>query len=417
MRRQLVAAAGFILMYFALGICSASMASAGEEYAEPPIVLDAKNVLPAKLLQGKNYQIENRVENDGLLNTYQVSTPYGTFALESTALLMGRIAELNAMTVMEEMDKQKVFGDAVLAGVKAPFQGAARLVTEPVETTKGIVKGTGRFISNMGRSIVSDDPHQDNTLKVALGYDTTKRVFAYDLGINPYSGYEPVISMLGSISQASVAGGLAPKAAMSAVGGGVGTAMSLSGTAEGMRKLVRDNPPGELQKINASKLAAMGLSQSLIDALLNNYAFDPQEATMLVGELDSMKKVKGRDEFVAAASLASDHRVAVFYGNMARMMAGYHTNVSPVESIGRLAGTPCARKKDGAVVLLVPVDYVVRTAEVEGKLKRIDDAIGKAGGAKDKELWITGMADESARKMLSDGGWKIVEKADRQLMK
>ena len=36
-------------------------------------------------------------------------------------------------------------------------------------------------------------------------------------------------------------------------------------------------------------------------------------------------------------------------------------------------------KKDGTVVLLVPVDFVARTAEDEGKLNRLDDAIGKAG--------------------------------------
>jgi len=228
---------------------------------------------------------------------------------------MVRIAELNAMRVMEEMDKKKVFGDAVLAGVKAPVKGAAALVTEPVETTTNIVKGTGRFLSNLGRSIVSDDPHQDNALKVALGYDTTKRVFAYDLRINPYSDYQPVISMLGSISQASVAGGLTPRAAMAAIDSDVVTVMRISATAEGMRKLVRDNPPGELQKINTAKLAEMGVSTPMIEALLSNYIYDPQEQTLLVGELESLKGVKGREEFVAAATLASDRQAAGPPGN------------------------------------------------------------------------------------------------------
>ncbi|MCK5679966.1 hypothetical protein KAI46_04050, partial [bacterium] len=43
-----------------------------------------------------------------------------------------------------------------------------------IESAKDIVKGTGSFLSNVGRSIYSSDPHQDNILKVALGYDAAK---------------------------------------------------------------------------------------------------------------------------------------------------------------------------------------------------------------------------------------------------
>ena len=86
-----------------------------------------------------------------------------------------------------------------MAGLKAPFQCAINLVKSPGETTKGIVKGTGQFLSSIGRSVVSDDPYQDNAFKVVVGYDTAKRAFAYDLGIDPYSSYEPAMSMLGRV--------------------------------------------------------------------------------------------------------------------------------------------------------------------------------------------------------------------------
>ena len=127
------------------------------------------------------------------------------------------------------------------------------LVTSPVETSKSIVKGVGKFLSNVGRSIVSDDPDQDNVFKTALGYDVAKRKFAFEFGIDPYSSYDPVMDRLGQIARAAVAGGLAPKAAMSAIDSDLGTALRISGAAKGMKKLVRDNPPGELQKINKKK--------------------------------------------------------------------------------------------------------------------------------------------------------------------
>ena len=389
---------------------------ASAERVKPPVALEAKDVLPADILAGENYTIESRVRNDGLINTYRLTTDYGPLDVESTAELLERINELKAMNAMEAMDRKKVFGESVVKGVKAPIQGAVNLVKDPVDTGKNIAKGAGQFFSNIGRSIVSDDPYQDNALKVAVGYDASKRAFAYELGINPYSGYDPAMTMLGKISQAAVAGGIAPKVALGAIGTDVTRVIGAFGAAEGMRKLVRDNPPGELHKVNAEKLAKMGISESLADAFLNNYAYDPQEETILVGSLEQLENVKGREQFIAAASLASERSVALLYQTTAQMMAGYHARVSPVESIDRLHGTPFAWTKDSKAVVLLPLDFIFRTEEVQAKLDKLDDALGSASALAAKELWITGQVDESAREMLEADGWQYEEKAGKKLM-
>ncbi len=41
---------------------------------------------------------------------------------------------------MNEMDRKKVFGDALVAGVTAPVKGAVELVKSPIETSKNIAK-------------------------------------------------------------------------------------------------------------------------------------------------------------------------------------------------------------------------------------------------------------------------------------
>lgn len=406
-----------ILLATMTALASSVVAKDSADFVKTPVILKAKEVLPEKLLKGKNFIVEERVENDGFINTYQLTTNYGSLKAESMAELVIRIKELHAMDSMEEMDREKVFGDAVVSGVKAPFQGAYNLVTDPVNTGKGIIEGTGRFLSNVGRSLVSDDPHQDNALKVAVGYDAAKRQFAYELGINPYSDNEPAMSMLAGVAQAAVAGGLAPKMAMAAIGSGVGTAIGMVGTSEEIRKLVRDNPPGELEKINAAKLAEMGIPKSLADSFMRNYVFDPQEKTFLIGELERFKGVEGRERFIAAAELVSQKTVARFYRVMARMMAGYHTHVSPVERIDRVAGTPCLKKKDGTVVLAVPLDHVFWTAEVSGKLDRIEEDMAKSGDVSGKELWLAGSVDGGARQALAASGWKIMDNAYETLMK
>ena len=381
--------------------------AAASDYKDTPIILHAKDVLPKKWQQGENYQVDDIVKNDGLINTYQLKTDSGQYTIESTAALMMRINELNAITVMNKMDRSEVLGDAVLEGAKAPVKGAAALVTSPVETSKDIAKGTGRFFSNLGRAIFSDDPDQDNALKVALGYDTAKRQFAYELGIDPYSAYEPVVNRLGEIARAAVAGGLAPRAVMVGIDHDLARAMAVSATAKGMRKLVRDNPPGELKKINRKKLAAMGGDSSLIEAFLDNYRYNPQEETLLVGALASMKRVKGRPIFIGKASRARDKAMARFNRLMTEMMAGYYTDVSSDIEIIDVGGPIGLRRKDGVMVFLAPIDHIFWTPAVEGKLVKLDTGIQKLGRVSGKELWITGNIGAIALKHMEARGWKV----------
>lgn len=390
---------------------------ATQDYVQTPIILNAKDILPQDLLQGENYKVEDKVRNDGLINTYHLSTNYGLLAVESTAELMIRITELNALKTMEEMDRKNVFGKALKEGVKAPVKGAVDLITSPIETTKGIFKGTGQFLSSVGRSFVSDDPHQDNALKVALGYDAAKRKFAYEFGIDPYSSYQPAMDRLGQIARAAVAGGITPRVAMASIDHKITTAMKISSTAKSMKKLVRDNPPGELEKINRKKLEQMGLDASLIEAFLDNYSYNPQEKTLLVGELESMKGVKGRDVFITVANLATEESVALYYRLIAQMMAGYHNDLGAATGIRNINGVLNLQGKDAALVLLAPVDFVFWTKELGDKLNAFESRIKGMAGISGKQVWIPGKMDKTARKHFETKGWKVTESANDILFK
>jgi hypothetical protein len=388
-----------------------------EEYMQPPVTLNAQDALPQNLLKGGNYKIEDKVKNDGLINTYQLTTDYGPLKVVSTTELLIRITELNALVIMEEMDRKEVFGDALVEGTKATVKGVAELVTSPVETGKNIVKGTGQFLSNVGDSLFSDDPDQDNVVKVALGYDVAKRQFAFEFGIDPYTNYEPVVNRLGEIARAAVAGGLTPKAAMAAIDNDVVLAMRISSTAYGMMQMVRDNPPHKVEEINRAKLEKMGLQDSLIDAFVDNYRYNPQEETLLIGELESMKGVEGFDVFLSMASLANNERTALFYRNRAQMMAGYHSNVAAVARILNIDGVLTVLTKNGTVALLAPADYVFWTKKLDDKIKSFAGGIEKMDAIFSKELWITGKLEKTARANFESNGWKVKENANDVLIK
>jgi len=394
----------FLMTAFSLILAAPA---AAREYEQTPVILEANRILSPDWIQGENYLVAENVLNDGLINTYHLSTDYGHLTVEGTAELMIRITELRALAVMEEMDQKGVFGDAVVAGVERPFQGAADLVGSPVETGRGIVKGTGRFLSNVGRSIVSDDPYQDNALKVSLGYDAAKRQFAYELGINPYSNYEPVISRLAEIARAAVAGGMAPRAVMGAIDNKAVAAMRISGVAAGMKQLVRDNPPGELQKINRAKLAQMSVSPELAQSFLDNHCYNPQEKTLLVDALERLRGVQGRDLFIRRADTAAQHSLALFYRLTAQMMAGYHAKVAPAARIRDINGLLHLQTKDGVLALIAPVDFIFWTEALEDKIELLEDAIQETGGAARKELWLSGRIDPGARSQFEARGWRV----------
>ena len=161
----------------------------------------------------------------------------------------------------------------------------------------------------------------------------------------------------------------------------------------------------------------MGLKSSLVQAFLDNYSYNPQEETLLVGELEAMKGVKGRDAFITVADLATERSVALFYRLIAQMMAGYHKNVARAARIWNISGRPALQRNDGVFVLLAPVDFVFWTKGLESKLNAIDSGIEKVAGMSGRELWVTGKVDKTALKHFKAKGWKVTENANDILFK
>jgi len=171
-----------LILTVAFSIALAWQVSAAENISPTPLILQATEILPKDMRVGWGFRLDENVMNDGFVNTYQLESSWGSMTLESTALLRIRVNELRAIKHMEELKKTKVFTDALKAGATAPLKTAKGIVTEPVDTISDIGTGIGKWFSDIGRSIVSDDPHQENTLSTLVGYAAAKRKFAYEYG-------------------------------------------------------------------------------------------------------------------------------------------------------------------------------------------------------------------------------------------
>ena len=306
------------------------------------------------------------------------------------------------------MEGSDEFKDAAKGAVTGMVEGGKALWDEPVDTTKAAAKGVGRWLSNIGGSITSDDPHQDNAFETAIGYDVAKRGYAVAMGVDPYTDFEPFQERLGEVARATAAGAMVTSMAIK-----VGTAGSLAGTAAtvtrlaSMQNLLKDNPPSELAKLNREKLLAMGIAGYQADALLKNYNYTPAEMTAICEALKWMGDIEGREIFVAFATSAPDREVAHFLHHYADMLVDYITTVE-IGNIVDISGSPWLVSRSGSLVGVFPIDYLAWTRRVAESTAVASGQMAERG-IKRKELLLKGKVSPEARSALESRGWKITE--------
>ena len=150
------------------------------------------------------------------------------------------------------------------------------------------MQGLGAAFSRVGESLsgsTSAASPKIRRVKDAIGFSTTKRQYAYQFDVDVYSENQKLQDMLNRISWAGYAGSLTWSAAMAAVPGGAGVAMTVVGTNKVLNQVFQNTPPVELRKMNIEKLNAMGVHPEVADAFLNNTIFSPREQTLFVHAL------------------------------------------------------------------------------------------------------------------------------------
>ena len=384
---------------------------------ESPQVLAASRILPPELLSGPNHRVQERVTNDGLLNTYQIDSKFGTFTAVSTAVLRKRISEINAMVLMEKIKGTKEYASAIKTAGLGTLTGVKNLLTSPVDTLSGAASGLGEVFRRVEDSVSGPKRSQseDSQVKDLIGFSKTKREYASQFGVDVYSENQKLQDRLNEISWAGFAGGLTWTAAMAAVPGGAGIAFTVTGIAKRMNDVLRDTPPVELRRMNGEKLKAMDVHPEIADAFLNNTVFSPWHQTLLVAALDEMKGVANRAAFVRVALVSPNSTVAFFRQRQAEMYGGYNKSVTPLESFIPLGQFAVSRTINGALVFNLPLDHLVWTEPVAQWLSGANELVNNLPGVKEKQLWVAGTLSVRARKEGESRGWQIQEQSEARL--
>jgi hypothetical protein len=253
-------------------------------------------------------------------------------------------------------------------------------------------------------------------VKDLIGFSKTKREYAHQLGVDVYSDNEKLQERLNEIAWAGYGGGMTWAAAMAAVPGGAGLAITVSGSHRLLNEVFRTTPPADLRRMNAEKLKAMDVHPEISDAFINNAFFSPRQQTLLVNALEEMKGVANRAAFVRFAAATQNPNLLYFRQRQAEMYTGYHRAVAPFESFLSLEGLPAGRTTGGNLVFNSPLDHLVWTEPIATFINAVDKVVQETGGIKGKEFWVTGTVSPRAKKELESRGYRVQERSEERLL-
>ncbi|MGB0416119.1 MAG: hypothetical protein ACPGKS_04675 [Coraliomargarita sp.] len=367
------------------------------------------DILSPTYVENKVYALEPEASVSRSIATFTVNSRHGSHTVVGTVGLEEHLAELLAIEKLEAMKKSKVYTDAAKNSALGPWDTAKGIVTEPITTVKESVKGLGGYLADIGYSVFSKDPSQENVAKTTLGFTTAKRKLAYELGVNPYSRYEPLQDALGEVAWTATGGGLTVTVLFSFVKDTPGTVLRVSKTAGSARKLVRDMSPRKLSNLNEETLLAMGLSATSVELLMENYNYDPETKTRLVTALETLKKADGLQLLVDSALIAGSPPKAQKIRDWVELLAAFHENVTEVDQIVMYSSAPFVVDADGVVYGVFPADYSEAGQGIEEQITVISEQI-KADGFTQGEIYTTGKVEAELEAAFLLAGWKTVNK-------
>jgi hypothetical protein len=397
-------------------------------------------------LKGEHYTISDTVPTDGFMAEFTIVSPFDTFTASGPGMLATRVNEIRALAALEHIERDEQFQKGATEAAKETASNLERLVTNPGDTIKGIPEGVGRFFERTYRSaktglqkvddvrhgrapgIAEDAPPSQlpgaprtpaaapaeslskvaaraagNTALNTLGFDDDRRRLAKELAVDPYTTNPVLSAKLDEVTWAAFAGNLGVDLLTSMIPGGM-----IVSTSSRLTNWVWDTPPGDLRLQIEATLRSIGVGQDDIDRFLRHRWYPLSLQAALAASLAALDGpdggVDGRAEVIPLALGVGSEGQARFVVQTLAMLARHHRTVEPLAALA-VGGTVYGETKDGALVVMAPVDYLSWTPLA----KTFAERKGELGTA--WTLHIAGRATGRARDALEDLDWKVEEES------
>ena len=390
-------------------------AAAQLSYQAPP-TLRASYLLPANMISGPLFHVDDEVPTDGLMGHYTLRSEYGTFVMPGRELLRIRIAELPAIQQLDKIKDSKVFLDALGEAAEKPIESAEQIMANPEKTLSELPSGISRLFGSIDQGVheitqTASNPTESTDQKVegtldrigsvtmtALGYEQSRRQLAQSLGVDPYTTNPVLAKKLTDVARVAFSGKLAVNSLVTAF---VPASIAITGT-NFTSDLVYDTSEADLIDMNKQKMLNMGASDAQVQALLNNRWYSLSVLTSLVAELERLPGVSGVAEVIELAATAQNEEEARFLASSVQMLAWLNVRGTPVSQVAG-QGTVIGIGPDGGIVVPAPVDYLSWTERIGNFAKRPDL------NAKQRSIWISGKMSGVAQRGFAELHWTLYQ--------
>jgi hypothetical protein len=392
-------------------------ASVAAQSFEPAPSLKARDLLPASLVKGPRHEVSEAVKADGFLTGFAVTSSFGTWEAVDREMLDIRVQEVYALDRLSEVSKTEVFAAAFARAAQQKAKAVAHVAADPVGTAKALPGGVARFAKGVGRSVkgaadkvtsdkgdegkdtrTAEQKTQDAAAAAAesILISGKRREWAAKVGADPYTTNKLLSDKLDDMAWAAYAGGFALNVAIPTVPG--------LGVVETADKMVYQLPPAELQKRNAEKLKAAGVSDDTRKALFVNRAFTTTLQTELAEAVAALGAATGMNEVVMLAAESKTEGDARYIRRCVQLLAAGAKQAGGWKALTTGRNEIEAVAADGRLVLPWAADYMTWNEET------VPEDSPPVISAKAREIWITGVATPRAKQELKTKGFAVVEK-------
>lgn len=330
---------------------------------------------------------------------------FGLFDITSVALLEIRVHELSVLD--QAIAQYQRAGGAGLrrSGSRSPGGGQVSTLSAP----RGPASHLSTTLSDNDAILASRGPrvlrsgYRGPARPTATGpiFESHRRNVAYHLGLDPYSTNTHVQNFLAKVADARAKGQFSAGSGLV-----LRPAVRSSRLVDGGRidqevqQLLRHLELPELRSGLEAEIPKMGVSDSIVARFLEHGSYTPSMRASMAAHIDFLGTADGLEAFFGAALGARSESEALSFEQLARMLALYHEDVGKITKLipgGR--ALPGALRADGALVLMLPVDYVYWTPSAERIFESLRQAEGRTG--RPIELVVRGTLSPTARKELA----------------
>jgi hypothetical protein len=390
-----------------------------DQFERPP-TLPAQVLVPASLISGEGFHVDQQVPTDGLMAHFIIRSDVGIFPANSIEMLKIRVAEIPAIIELTKTSKTKVFAQSLARNAVTPVTAAGQMVMHPVDTVTGLPSGVGRFFGRVGlagqklKQSVTEPEEASAGQKAGqfgtsavqatrnvFGYEQERRELAKKLHVDPYTTNPVLSKQLDDFALTAFRAHVGVTTTMSVF---IPGSMAITATRV-VSSWVWDTPKADLIVRDQNSLEQLQVPETVIKQFMGNPVFPLSVQTAFINNLERLSGVPGSVKAVELASTVDSEVQARFLTDSVGMLARYNATQTPIARL-LVRRAIVGQDRNGAIVVQAPVDYVSWTELVSSFAHRPDLATSR------RTIWITGQLSPISRQNFRALRWTTNERVN-----